>query len=1491
MEILHTSFSLDVLHDGPTSSQETGDPLEQVDIVAVPGLDDTDDTGLEDRVNWLKAEDMLPYWLPTSRILSASYASKHAGGSGTIRSDLSSLALELLRGVKAQRLHCPKRPLVFIGHSFGGVIIKQAALLCDANHEEFSGLARSFAGMVFLGTVHREPLAPPQSMSTILAAMAATGNGGPLHLFHDTDDVLIRLASDFARLAVVNHIPLFCFFEQPPDGDVVVNEYSATIDGFPSAALAIHHQYLCKFGSPDDKNYAHVRDRLLSVTQGAAGCVASRTRFPTHEVGRCLDALFVTDPGEELETIEHTRGQLLPDSGTWLRTTPAFETWLEYAGSRILWLNGDPGKGKTMLAVAIIKFMQDRIKFACSGPSMLLAYFFCDNKDTRRNNTIAVLRGIIYQLLHSRPDLSSQFRALFSREGDQLFSSPTALRSLWRILKDFFASPSVRKVYIVIDALDELHEESIDDFLKLLSPLLEQERAPRSDGQLSAQNDTCEVKWFLTSRNVHWITPALSSALHINLEEHTDQVQALVSKFISARVDTLQLQKGYSSSLVSSVVATLEDISEGTFLYVSMACDALARPNVRLFDTRKELRNFPKGLESLYGRMIREIDAAGDEEHVKFAKAILRTMVLAVRPLTLQELAVLAGLPEEHRDDTSMLLEYTALCGSFVTNRQGSVYFVHESVKEYLRAIGFIFSKPIEDYHADLFDILVTPITLSDQKIGSVAEEMGPVLSYARLFWMEHARLANHSIDWNTYLSRPHFTHTMMSREKWLHFYWHESHPEWDKLPENLGLLHLAAQCGITPLVETLSRRGDQIDAPDSNGLTPLIWATKIGRPNVVELLLKLGAKHDLEGPAGLTAVFHAAINGHYRSLEKLVHGGACVRLTDTRKRTALHYAAAYGNITTLKILLGAGADVDARDNARHTALQQASIHGEVAIMSVLVTHSANIGVKDKEGRTLLHLAARTRDPNVLEFWLKNSDDLESTDSQSWTPLMHAAMLGNHKGVSLLIKHGARIDARTRDGQTAISLAIVNTRVDAVKALLDGGADPNSDCATKETPLLQAAWLGNVAIVQSLLDAGADANSQTQAGLRPIHQAAANGHEICSKLLLRYGADPNAQDPSGHTPSVRAEENKHHNLAKYLKNREISCGSRDSPLLGSDRLPLDPAVCQLLRISPECGFMELVGEEGFSRPAKVTALVNGKATYYFMKSGPNDDMFSSEHEALRELLATVPTICPYSLGHGNYSNTPGSFLLMEWMDIVDHDAALADGGSGLSLPQKLAHLHNTKAKIPSGQKDPMFGWHRRSYCGSTTQINTFRASWPKFYAENRLTSIMSMIEETHGTDQELRAGVNAIVDVVVPRLLGNGHLGGREGIVPVLVHGDLWHGNKAFGTNPAWGGPEHIVFDPSAAYCHSEYEIGIMRAFGGFTAGFFDEYHSMVPKTEPVREYEDRVELYKLYHYLNHYFLFRGAYKDNAMDIVKRLADRYILPIDEGFHVLPLRLL
>ena len=158
----------------------------------------------------------------------------------------------------------------------------------------------------------------------------------------------------------------------------------------------------------------------------------------------------------------------------------------------------------------------------------------------------------------------------------------------------------------------------------------------------------------------------------------------------------------------------------------------------------------------------------------------------------------------------------------------------------------------------------------------------------------------------------------------------------------------------------------------------------------------------------------------------------------------------------------------------------------------------------------------------------------------------------------------------------------------------------------------------------------------------------------------------------------------------------------------------------------------------------------------------------------------------------------------------------------------------------------MFGFHITTYAGRTGQDNTFRRSWAKFYADNCLRTISRLIEEARGTDDELRDWIEKTASVVLPKLLGNGHLGGKRGVKPALVHGDLWNGNKARGRLGGKREIKDVAFDVSSCYAHSGYESRFMRMFDGFPAGFFSEYHRLIPKTESTHEYEDRMKLYQM---------------------------------------------
>ncbi|KAL2166005.1 hypothetical protein VTG60DRAFT_3456 [Thermothelomyces hinnuleus] len=111
---------------------------------------------------------------------------------------------------------------------------------------------------------------------------------------------------------------------------------------------------------------------------------------------QCRKHLRLTDPRHDKARIERTKGGLLLDLYRWVLENQEFKRWRDQPESRLLWTNGDPGKGKTMLLCGIINELERGISGDASHCNV--AYFFCQATDSRISNATAVLRGLIYLL-------------------------------------------------------------------------------------------------------------------------------------------------------------------------------------------------------------------------------------------------------------------------------------------------------------------------------------------------------------------------------------------------------------------------------------------------------------------------------------------------------------------------------------------------------------------------------------------------------------------------------------------------------------------------------------------------------------------------------------------------------------------------------------------------------------------------------------------------------------------------------------------------------------------------------------------------------------------------------------------------------------------------------------------------------------------------------------------------------------------------------------
>ena len=86
-------------------------------------------------------------------------------------------------------------------------------------------------------------------------------------------------------------------------------------------------------------------------------------------------------------------------------------------------------------------------------------------------------------------------------------------------------------------------------------------------------------------------------------------------------------------------------------------------------------------------------------------KQVLAFIAIGYRPMTLKELTSLVEMPLGIGDDLEFLWEIIGLCGSFLTVRADTIYFVHQSAKDFLFANVFdeVFPSGTEEAHYVIF--------------------------------------------------------------------------------------------------------------------------------------------------------------------------------------------------------------------------------------------------------------------------------------------------------------------------------------------------------------------------------------------------------------------------------------------------------------------------------------------------------------------------------------------------------------------------------------------------------------------------------------------------------------------------------------------------------------------------------------------------------------------------------------------------------------------
>ncbi|KAF5486883.1 Vegetative incompatibility protein HET-E-1 [Colletotrichum siamense] len=277
--------------------------------------------------------------------------------------------------------------------------------------------------------------------------------------------------------------------------------------------------------------------------------------------------LKLSDPRLDKERIERTKGGLLKDSYVWILNNEDFQRWRADFRNQLLWIRGDPGKGKTMLLCGIVNEL-DKEK-STHQP----IYFFCQATDSNLNTASAVLRGILYLMLKKKPQLIKDLRKTHDYGERQLFEGSNGWNTLCDMVISVLAHESFQNTVIVIDALDEC-KTGVDDLLDFIHIL-----------------SSKAVRIIISSRN--WpriergVAAAAQRAAHVSLELNEDSISAAVVAFIEHKVSQLAQKHEYSDTKRDLVYNTL-----------------LADNNINDWEVESKLAEFPPGLDVLYTRML-----------------------------------------------------------------------------------------------------------------------------------------------------------------------------------------------------------------------------------------------------------------------------------------------------------------------------------------------------------------------------------------------------------------------------------------------------------------------------------------------------------------------------------------------------------------------------------------------------------------------------------------------------------------------------------------------------------------------------------------------------------------------------------------------------------------------------------------------------------------------------------------------------------------------
>ena len=357
-----------------------------------------------------------------------------------------------------------------------------------------------------------------------------------------------------------------------------------------------------------------------------------------------------------------------PGTCSWILDKPEFRTWTnsdpDDVTTRMLWLTGVPGAGKTVLSSFVINSCSKGSGEETPPPTL---YFFFKNTDSDKNSMLAATRSLVFQLYSLFPTtLAEELMLLRDNSGKEKALSE---QGLW----DLFVkhAKGLDSFIIVLDALDECND--VDWLLRHLVLLLQ----------------CCHAKIFIVSRREKNIALVLGGYPHLVIG-HED-IDADIRSYITAEIERIPRFQG--RPVQQRMIHALTSGHDGMFLWAYLMVRELNElGTVRQVDDA--LKALPTGLQEMHESIITRLNSSLRKAHRDLTIKILTWVVCAVRPLRLQELQKILRFEirqgdavDQSLDDDDLLYsekDIELACGALVICRNGTLQLIHLSTKEIL---------------------------------------------------------------------------------------------------------------------------------------------------------------------------------------------------------------------------------------------------------------------------------------------------------------------------------------------------------------------------------------------------------------------------------------------------------------------------------------------------------------------------------------------------------------------------------------------------------------------------------------------------------------------------------------------------------------------------------------------------------------------------------------------------------------------------------------